>query len=664
MNRGIFTLSTSHLKRAAFASRSCGWMLAVLISALLVTSDASAQTTYSNITASATGGINETATPCATPFTRDFVVGPSPAYIVSDVDIGVLMAHSYRGDLIMTLRSPAGTVVTFNNQTGGSAANFNALMSDEATTTLGSDAAGHTATAATITPPYANTRIPSAPLSAFDGQSANGTWQLSICDNANADVGTFFRAHLIITAAVGADLSLTKTVSNATPANGAAISYTLTVTNAASSAQAATGVLVQDILPTGFTFSGASGAGSYNSGTGIWTVGNLAVGASAAITISGTVSASSGATVTNIAQISASGVSDPDSTPNNGITTEDDYASRSFTVTGARVAGVAPVLFCPAGSTLQTFDWGAPGQNWPVNSLNNNLSLNTVGDTPVGITTSVVLVAGSPVINANLQGGLGGDPSLFLNMNNNTISDVATVIVTLPTAVPNLQFRLFDIDFASGSYADRIAIFGTFNGSSAVPTLTNGVSNYVLGNVAIGDAGATDTGVTSANGNVVVTFSGPVDTITIVYGNHTTAPANPGNQHMSIHDLSFCSPVATLVVDKSSVIVSDPVNGTTSPYRIPGATVRYCILMTNSGSGTTSAVSLNDPLPSTTTFIPGTLRTGATCATATTVEDDDATGADENDPRGASFASGIATARVASIAPGGTMAVTVDALIN
>jgi hypothetical protein len=74
------------------------------------------------------------------------------------------------------------------------------------------------------------------------------------------------------------------------------------------------------------------------------------------------VSATSG-TVTNIAQISASSLPDPDSTVNNGITTEDDYSSVPFTVASAMAAPV-----CSVGTTQQiitngTFASGT-GPSW------------------------------------------------------------------------------------------------------------------------------------------------------------------------------------------------------------------------------------------------------------------------------------------------------------
>lgn len=657
------SLRASATSVCAVLARMAAVLLVLAFALLFAAAPALAQTTYPT-TVTGTAAVNETATPCGTPLTRFFNVGTS--FIVGDVDLGVLLEHTYRADIIIQLRSPLGTTVTIHNQSGGAADNLNVQFSDEAGTSIDADGTNHSGPFATTGTTYTNSRSPSAggALSAFDGENASGSWRLTICDNANADSGTFYRSHLILTpmpTVTGADLSLTKTVSNANPANGAAISYTLSVTNAANSSLAASGVQVRDILPAGFAFTSAAGFGTYNSGTGIWTVGAIPIGTTRTITISGTVSAAGGSTVVNSAEITASGQADPDSTVNNGATGEDDYAFAVFTV-GARIAGTPPGLTCPIGSSIQTFDWGA--SSWPVNSLSNTLAFSTVGNTNVNIVTDVAFVTGSPAINANLEGGLGGDVSLFLNLNNNSRADDAEVTLTLPTAVPQLQFRIHDIDFASGSFADKVTVIGRFNGATVMPTLTNGVSNYVFGNIAIGDAGSTDAGAGSGNGNVVVTFSSPVDTVVVIYGNHSTAPANPGNQWASIHDMNFCSPTATLTVDKSSVVLNDPVNGTSSPYAIPGATVRYCILMTNSGSGTTSAVTMTDVLPATVTFVPGSLRTGTTCSNATTVEDDDAVGPDENNPHGAAFNAGTVTASLGSIAPTGTMAVTFQAIVN
>jgi uncharacterized repeat protein (TIGR01451 family) len=61
---------------------------------------------------------------------------------------------------------------------------------------------------------------------------------------------------------------------------------------------------------------------------------------------------------------------------------------------------------------------------------------------------------------------------------------------------------------------------------------------------------------------------------------------------------------ATLLLVKSSSIVSDPINGTTNPKAIPGAIILYSISATNSGPTAVDAntVVITDPLPTNVTF--------------------------------------------------------------
>ncbi len=115
-------------------------------------------------------------------------------------------------------------------------------------------------------------------------------------------------------AACNADLSLIKTVSNATPDVGANVTFTITVNNAGPSA--ATGVTVTDQLPSGYTYVSDNGAGAYNSGTGVWTIpGTIANAGSATLTITATVLPTG--TYTNVAAVTTSSQTDPDSTPGN-----------------------------------------------------------------------------------------------------------------------------------------------------------------------------------------------------------------------------------------------------------------------------------------------------------------------------------------------------------
>lgn len=74
--------------------------------------------------------------------------------------------------------------------------------------------------------------------------------------------------------------------------------------------------------------------------------------------------------------------------------------------------------------------------------------------------------------------------------------------------------------------------------------------------------------------------------------------------HSDDDDYTVAAPILT--VAKQSRIVSDPVNGTTNPKMIPGATVEYCIVVANGGGGATATnVAISDPLPAQTTYDAG-----------------------------------------------------------
>ncbi len=49
-------------------------------------------------------------------------------------------------------------------------------------------------------------------------------------------------------------------------------------------------------------------------------------------------------------------------------------------------------------------------------------------------------------------------------------------------------------------------------------------------------------------------------------------------------------------ITKSSIVIDDPVNGTTDPKRIPGATIRYCFTVDNNGTGDAEDVTIHDSL--------------------------------------------------------------------
>ena len=113
---------------------------------------------------------------------------------------------------------------------------------------------------------------------------------------------------------------------------------------------------------------------------------------------------------------------------------------------------------------------------------------------------------------------------------------------------------------------------------------------------------------------------------------------------------------AALTISKLSTVISDPFNGTTNPKAIPGATIEYCIVVSNAaGSATASSVAISDPLPSTVTydgggvFINGTVTSGVCNADGT---------------NGGAHASGTVSGTLSSVAANETKTLRFRATIN
>lgn len=300
--------------------------------------------TYNNTTS---GTFNFQAD-CGTVFSRTFSVTDN--FTVSDLNVGLNLEHSFRGDIGAQIVSPLGTSVIIIFPSADSDDNYNLLFDDSSGNPIDDDVAVDP-----LTPLYENNRIasPYNSLSAFNGENANGTWTLNIC-NINASGGsggqimTFNSAKLDFTSTgvssayyimkvnqsdfpVGAvmstdstataqftatsqtdcannfgyqtavDISINKTVDNASPDIGNNIVFTVTATNLGPAN--ATGIQVTDLLPNEFTYLIDDSGGNYIAGTGVWTIGDLTNGSSSTINI--TVTPNKAGTPTNTAQLTA-----------------------------------------------------------------------------------------------------------------------------------------------------------------------------------------------------------------------------------------------------------------------------------------------------------------------------------------------------------------------
>ena len=129
-----------------------------------------------------------------------------------------------------------------------------------------------------------------------------------------------------------ADLSLAKVVDIARPGANQVVTFTVTLRN--DGPDSATNVVVDDPLPAGLVYVGATPSqGAYTAATGAWSVGTVPSGGTATLAIRARVTSSTPAT--NVAEVTRSDQADPDSTPANGALAEDDIATAGIVPTVA-----------------------------------------------------------------------------------------------------------------------------------------------------------------------------------------------------------------------------------------------------------------------------------------------------------------------------------------
>jgi len=135
------------------------------------------------------------------------------------------------------------------------------------------------------------------PVINFATTADAGTYSLTVTVNGCTSSPSTIT---IVVGDCSTDLSIVKTVDNATPIIGHNVVFTIVVTN--NGPYNATGVTVTDLLTSGYTYiSSTTTTGSFDPLTGVWTIGNLNVGVFETLTI--TVSVNSTGVYVNTATI-------------------------------------------------------------------------------------------------------------------------------------------------------------------------------------------------------------------------------------------------------------------------------------------------------------------------------------------------------------------------
>ncbi len=455
------------------------------------------------------------------------------------------------------------------------------------------------------------------------------------------------------------DLRITKT-DTPDPANaGGQLTYTLSVTNDGPSN--ATGVSISDVLPSDVTFVSATasqGTATNAAGTITGTLGALASGASATVTVIVAVPAGSTATTVNNTATVTGNETDPVTTNNTSTTSTTVQRNIDLRVTKADTPD--PVV---TGNNL-TYTMSVTNDG-PSTATNVVLSDTLPAGVTFGSVTSTVgtgtQAAGVVTVNiGTLAPAASATVTLIVGVNANaaaTLSNTATVTATETDTDPTdnsattttatqkqIDLAITKVDTADPIIAGQnltYTITVTNNGPSdatgvtvtdALPTGLTFVSatpsqgtatntgnniNAALGNIANG-ANATITVIAT----VAATAVGTLNNTATVTGNET----DTNTTNNSDSETTTVNRQVDVRVTKTDS--ADPV--------IAGNQLTYTIIVTNDGPSTATNVVMTDALPTGVSFVSGT-------STAGTVTN----------------ASGTVTANIGTLNPGATATVTV-----
>lgn len=419
-----------------------------------------------------------------------------------------------------------------------------------------------------------------------------------------------------------ADVQITKTVNTNTPNVGGNVVFTLTATN--NGPNLALGVLVSDVLPSGYTYlSNSASIGNYDSATGVWSVGSLLNSSSATIDITATVNPIGN--YTNSASISSDSndpgtLNNSDSVSTIPIPQSDialvqsvDNPSQNvgsnvvFTLTvtnngpsnstGVNLTDLLPSGFTYISSATNTGSYDSVTGIWTIGSLASGSSITLTITASIDLlgdytnTATVSSTTNDPVSNNNeasqtVVPGAISNLSLTKTMNiaNPYVGSVVEFTLTATNHGPSEATHVSVTDLLPSGYTysyDNVT--GNYNAVSGVwnvGTLANNASATLI-------IGA----IVNTSGN---------------YTNSATIASDDQPDDESSNNTATVAP--TTVVPQADLSIVKSVNTTEQTI---GQNVIFTLTVTNNGPSNATNVAATDMLPSGYSYVSSQTVTGS-----------------------------------------------------
>jgi uncharacterized repeat protein (TIGR01451 family) len=280
-----------------------------------------------------------------------------------------------------------------------------------------------------------------------------------------------------------------------------------------------------------------------------------------------------------------------------------------------RRAGLAVVALGTIGLSGTAFAQNTASGTSVVNTATVNYTVNSIAQTPINASATFLV---DTAINLNLTGGTTVNVTpgqlnavtAFTLTNTGNIASAFTLAAVNPATGDD-----FDMNQppATGTPGYILRVDANGNGTyeagtdtaTTIPTLARNASVviFVIGDVP-STASNTNTSIArltatardTAVGNPVWVSTPGADTaggVQIVVRNSVATA-----------DDTYVVSSAALAVSKSSVVISDPLNGvSTNAKAIPGAVMEYTIQVSNTGAQPATLNSVSDPVPALTTYL-------------------------------------------------------------